>query len=138
MNRYSLFIAIAMLANLPVQASEVSLPSKFDVDTTAKRFVTELSRAGIRVVEQQRDRKKQQVEILFNNPLFGSAIGQCHRGERKDVPLHAQVSVDNNGHTWLSYQQPDPHEDRFGIIQCGSEADKMRKVLESFAVSATE
>ncbi len=131
--RRVMLACLGLMLGLPVAAATV--PSAFDVQQTAERYVKALQQAQVPVLERRPSAQGE--EIIFINPLYGTRIGMCHKGLRKDKPLKVRIWRDQQGRVWL--QSPDiPDQiNQFGIIECGNEADQVRQVLDSFAHAAT-
>ena len=142
-------IVLILIASLvPVAgavAAEAQIKSKHSLEETASRFVSVLNKAGVGVARDDTANTVasgaaagKEATILFINPLYDTNIGGCRQGVRKDIPLEAHVREDVDGNVWLAYTTPDAPINQFGVIECGNEADKMRKLLGGFANSAAE
>ena len=138
-------IVLILIASLvPVAgavAAEAQIKSKHSLEETASRFVLVLNKAGVGVARDDTASTAaagKEATILFINPLYDTNIGGCRQGVRKDIPLEAHVRQDVDGNVWLAYTTPDAPINQFGVIECGNEADKMRKLLGGFANSAAE
>jgi len=133
---------VFLILSLSVQAREIELSSKNDINQTVEKYVQALKKAGIQVLDTKASKNKitgnLEAEIVFANPMFGTRIGECHKGLRKDIPLTARVWKDGANRVTLQYELPDTQVNTFGVIECGNEADNMRRVLGGFASMATE
>jgi len=133
----TIYIVLSLL--FAVQAvsatNNVETQSIHNVEETAKRYVSALKEYGVPYVEVTNEGKSQ--HIAFTNPFFGTIVGRCGKGIRKDEPWQATIWKDSQGAVWLSYPVPTATTNDFGVIECGHESDKMRKVLSSFADLAT-
>lgn len=148
MRKSNVLILVASL--VPVAgavAAEAQIKSKHSLEETASRFVSVLNAAGVGVARDDTANTSaeagmvaagKEATILFINPLYNTNIGRCRKGARKDIPLEAHVRQDGDGNVWLAYTTPDAPINQFGVIECGNEADKMRKLLGGFANSAAE
>lgn len=133
MNRCISAFVFAVFVSSAQAGSVVEVPSNHDVKQTVALYLRALNQAGVTVLE----RRHQSGEVIvFNNPLFGTTMGRCHRGERKDIAMEARVWRDDNGTVWLRYEQPSDVINQFGVIECGHETDNMRKALDNFASAA--
>lgn len=134
--------AACLLPMATAMAAEAQIKSKHSLEETADRFVSALNQAGVGVVKEEVPdlgaSPSKEATILFANPLYDTNIGRCRKGARKDIPLEAHVRQDADGNVWLAYNTPDAPINQFGVIECGNESDKMRKLLGGFANSAAE
>jgi len=105
--------------------------SKHDVKATAERAVAVLQRAQLPEVAERETPNG--MEIEFTNPLYGSAIGACAKGLRKDKPLQMRIYEDMNGNVWLAYEEPRTIVNDFGVIECGNETAHIKQTLQGFA-----
>lgn len=141
MSRVILSLVLFVLS-VSVQAREVEVSSKNDINQTVEKYVQALKKAGVPVYDARASKNKitgnPEAEIVFANPMFGTRIGECHKGVRKDIPLTTKVWKDGANRVMLQYELPDTQINTFGVIECGNEADNMRRVLGGFASSATE
>lgn len=141
MSRVILCLVFFVLS-ISVQAREVELSSKNDINQTVEKYVQALKKAGVQVYDAKASKNKitgnPEAEIVFANPMFGTRIGECHKGVRKDIPLTTKVWKDGANRVMLQYELPDTLVNTFGVIECGNEADNMRRVLGGFASMATE
>lgn len=135
-------ILASVLLSSAVTAAEVEVESRFNFSQTVERYTDALKMAGITVLSTENrllpvSRTMEEV-IAFQNPYYGTSIGACRKGLRKDVPLYARVWADGLGKVHLAYQLPDPIMNSFGVIECGNEMEKLRVTLSDFAFAATE
>lgn len=123
-------------------AAEAQIKSKHSLEETASRFMSALNNAGVGAAKEEAPATAaagaKDTTIYFANPLYETNIGRCRKGARKDIPLEAHVRQNSDGTVWLAYNTPDAPINQFGVIECGNEADKMRKLLGGFANSAAD
>ncbi len=132
----SMVMALAVTATLSTASAtevEVERQSPFDIKNTAARYVRALQEAGVPVLAL---RHGQSETVVFQNPLYGTNMGQCDKSLRKDQPLEARIWRDKHQRVWLTYSQPRPAVNEFGVIECGHESDIMGKALSGFADAA--
>jgi len=115
-------------------AMETRVLSNHDLDETAERMVDVLLNANLPEVDERETATGWEIE--FTNPLYGSAIGACAKGLRKDKPMRVRVYEDLNGNVWLAYEEPSTIVNEFGIIECGNEVAHVKQTLQGFASSA--
>ena len=137
MKKSILFIILLSVSSSVLAGGDVRVISKYNLNETTARFAMALQEQGVPVLERRALDTGQGEEILFPSPYYGSRIGECHRGTRKDEPLIARIWQDNNKYVWLSYQLPDEQVNQFGVIECGNETDMVRRAVSSFATTAT-
>lgn len=145
MNRVMFLLVIFVLTPAVSVASQVKVISKYSVEDTAIKYAKALVMADVPVLSEETRKKnlpggfsRTEKEIQFRNPFYGASIGECHRGLRKDRPMSAKVYKDGGGKVWLEYSNPESYVNEFGVIECGNEADEVRRALGRFADSATE
>ncbi len=128
-------LGLSVLLVLAANAGAATLRSAFDPQLTAERYVQALQRAEVPVLERRRLPDGE--EIVFPSPVYGTRIGQCHKGMRKDKPLRTRIWRDPQGRVWLRYSEPRAKINEFGVIECGNEVDQVRRALDAFATTAT-
>lgn len=140
----SLFTVQSALAAVAAGAY-IKVQSNKDIEHTSQEFLLELKKNEIPVRETSEYEEKlpggfsrKVKEIKFSSPYYGWNLGECHRGERKDMPLTAKIYQDNQHRVWLEYTSPEAHMNNYGVIECGNETDKVRRTLTEFANAATE
>jgi len=131
-----LLLSILFVSTSWAAGGNVRLKSSFSFDQTVQRYVEALKDEGIPYVHEKKIANGSEV-IKFTNPYFGTNIGQCHKGVRKDKPLTATIRADQKGNVWLVYTRPVAHINDYGVIECGNETDKMTRALQKFATLAT-
>lgn len=137
-----LLMLASALFSCVASAAEVQVESRFNFSQTVERYTDALKTAGIEVLSAENrllpvSLMREEV-IVFQNPYYGTSIGACRKGSRKDIPLYARVWTDNAGKVRLSYELPEPIVNSFGVIECGNEMEKLRVTLGGFAFAATE
>lgn len=143
-----LMVIVSLLVISPMlfaAGSEIKVLSQHDIEVTQNRYIEALKQADIPIRATREFKEdlpggfaRTGKEIEFSNPYYGWKLGECHRGERKDKPLKARIWEDNKHRVWLEYTAPEAEVNKFGVIECGNEADLVRKTLIEFADSATE
>jgi uncharacterized protein (DUF302 family) len=124
----------------------VSVKSAFNVDTTAKRLETVLTKKGMTIFARidhaagaVRVGKKLRptVLIIFGNPKVGTPLMQSSQIMGIDLPQKALIWEDESGRTWLSYNDPRYLAARHGISNREAVVQKIEKALAIFAKKAT-
>lgn len=136
---------IFVVSQAAFAGSTVKVQSNTDLEKTQNRYLEALKKSDVPVRATNEIEEKlpggfsrKVKEIKFSSPYYGWNLGECHRGERKDKPLTARIWQDNQDRVWLEYTTPDEQVNNFGVIECGNEADKVRRTLIEFADAATE
>jgi len=121
--------------------------SAYDVSTTADRLTAVLKTKGMTIFTQVNhtagakkvglDLKPSQV-IIFGNPKLGTLLMQCGQTAAIDLPQKALIYQDDQGQTWLSYNDPDYLQERHGLKQCDKPLKKIKAALANFAKAATQ
>ncbi len=124
----------------------VNVKSAFNVDTTAKRLETVLTKKGMTIFARidhaagaVRVGKKLRptVLIIFGNPKVGTPLMQNSQTMGIDLPQKALIWEDESGRTWLSYNDPRYLAARHGISNREAVVQKIEKALAIFAKKAT-
>lgn len=76
--------------------------------------------------------------LLFGNPKAGTPFMQCGHDVAIDLPQKALIWQDEQGKTWLAYNDPAYLAGRHGIKGCGELIAKISKVLAGLAEAATQ
>lgn len=139
MKRLAIAVCCVLAVGLVNAAGTVvKIPSKFSAQETTERYLNALHDAEVPVLNRKPIPMVQGEEIEFSNPFFGTIIGRCDRGARKDKPVTAKIWQDMQGKVWLSYVKPVAMINEFGVIECGHETDNVQRALDGFASSATK
>lgn len=104
----------------------VSLPSGNDVTETARRFIAAAQQAGLRIFADI-DHERNAVDIglplrptrllLFGNPRGGTPLMQIKQTAGIDLPFKVLIWQDEEGFTWLTYNDPRWLADRHQLDQ---------------------
>jgi uncharacterized protein (DUF302 family) len=93
----------------------ISLQSKHDVAETARRFRDVAEKAGLTIfseIDHAQNASMAGLELgptrllIFGNPRGGTPLMQSNRTAAIDLPFKALVWEDDNGTTWLTYNDP--------------------------------
>ena len=124
----------------------ISVKSAHDVKTTADRLESALKQKGMNVFiridhaqgAQNVGKELRPTElVIFGNPKVGTPLMQCRQSVAIDLPQKALIWQDQNGHVWLSYNDPDYLVQRHGITGCDEVVKKVKGALRNFAKAAT-
>ena len=142
--KYIIF-SLVIFGSQAAMADTVKIQSNNTLEKTESSYIAALKKSNVRVFTDKEIQEKlpggfsrKVKEIEFSSPYYGWHLGECHRGTRHDIPLKTRIWQDNQKRVWLEYQEPDAHMNKFGVIECGNETDKMRRTLMKFADTATE
>lgn len=102
----------------------ISQRSAYDAAETARRFRAACERAGLTVfaeVDHGRNAAEVGLELgpcillLFGNPRAGTLLMQAKLEAGIDLPFKALVWTDQDGDTWLGWNDPQWIADRHGL-----------------------
>ncbi|VEP18629.1 conserved hypothetical protein [Hyella patelloides LEGE 07179] len=138
---------IAPKAQANVGNGFISVASFHDVTVTADRFEELLkakeltifarinhSEGASKVGENLRPTEL----IIFGNPRVGTPLMQCSQSVAIDLPQKALFWEDENGKSWLSYNDPNYLANRHQIEGCENAIQKITGVLDNLADAATK
>jgi uncharacterized protein (DUF302 family) len=102
----------------------VTVRSTYDVAETARRFREEAEKAGLTIFSEI-DHGQNAVAVglvlkptrllIFGNPRGGTPLMQINRTAAIDLPFKALVWEDDDGATWLTYNDPQWLAERHNI-----------------------
>ncbi len=75
--------------------------------------------------------------LLFGNPKIGTPLMNCAQSIAIDLPQKALAWEDENGQTWLAYNDPAWLKSRHAAEGCDAVFDKVAGALANFAAAAT-
>jgi uncharacterized protein (DUF302 family) len=76
--------------------------------------------------------------IIFGNPKIGTALMQCAQSVAIDLPQKMLIWQDDQGSTWLGYNDPDHLKKRHGFDGCDPVLKKVAGALGNFATAASK
>ena len=121
------------------------LPSLHGPDETLDRIDAAVTRHGMTVmarIDHAASARKGGLEmqptvvVFFGNPKAGTPAMKACPTIAIDLPIRMLVWQDENGSTWLAYNEPGWLFRRHGLADDGT-SDVMRDVLDSIAGEAT-
>ena len=140
-------IAIFIFSSVAVADNGlVTTKSSYNVSDTADRFEKVLKTKGMTIfsrINHSEGASKIGKElrptelIIFGNPKVGTPLMQCAQTVAIDLPQKALFWEDENGQTWLSYNNPEYLVTRHHIKGCDEVVKKVTNVLNKFAKAAT-
>ncbi len=125
----------------------ISLSSKYSSDRTADRFEQILLDKGFTVFSridhaEGAARVSEPLEpteiIIFGNPRIGTKLMQCDRTAAIDLPQKALFWEDEEGKSWLTYNDPQYLANRHLLEGCEDIVLKIEKGLGALAKAATQ
>lgn len=125
----------------------VNVKSNHDVTTTADNLESALTSKGMTVftrIDHAKGASSVDLEIrptevvIFGNPKVGTPLMQCQQTVAIDLPQKALIYKDDQGQTWLTYNDPAYLNQRHNLEQCSEVLDKVSAALANFARAATE
>ena len=124
----------------------ITIPSAFDVSTTADRLESVLKKKGMTVFARINHTegaarvglKLRPTElVIFGNPKVGTPLMHCSQSVAIDLPQKALIWKDSGGKVWLSYNDPAYLSNRHGITGCAEVKKKITNALAKFSNAAT-
>ncbi len=76
--------------------------------------------------------------IIFGNPKIGTKLMQCDQSVAIDLPQKALFWSDEEGKSWLSYNDPFYLAKRHNLKECDDVIQKIEKGLGNLAKAATQ
>jgi len=125
----------------------VTTKSTYNVSATADRFEKVLKTKGMTIFSRinhsegaaKVGKQLRPTElIIFGNPQVGTPLMLCAQTVAIDLPQKALFWEDENGQTWLSYNDPEYLVTRHNIKGCDEVVKKITHALSNFAKAATE
>ena len=144
-----LLIALSLIhLNLWAQDNGlVTVQSNHDVPTTADNLVNALESKGMNVfarIDHAQGAKKVEMElrptelVIFGNPKVGTPLMLCQQSVAIDLPQKALIYEDDQGQTWLTYNDPAYLDQRHQLSECSKVLEKISGALANFANAATQ
>lgn len=143
---YSLIGVLLLGTVARADSGLIDIKSAHDVDTTADRLEKVLKTKGMKVfiridhaagARRVGEQLRPTQVVIFGNPKVGTPLMQCCRSVAIDLPQKALIWEDENGQTWLSYNDPKYLAERHGIETCKGVIKKVETALMNFAKAAT-
>ena len=128
------------------QQGLVSVKSSHDVATTADRLESALAEKGMKVFARidhaggaaSIGQELMPMElVIFGNPKVGTGLMKCAPASGIDLPMKALIWEDDNGVTWLGYNDMAYLAERHGMTGCEPLIEKVGNALAGFASAAT-
>ena len=128
------------------QTGLISVKSPHDVATTIDKLTTVLESKGMSIFgrvnhaanAQKVDLSLRPTELLiFGNPAIGTPLMNCAQSVALDLPQKMLAWQDEQGQTWLGYNDPEYLKDRHAIEGCDEVLAKVTGALANFAKAAT-
>lgn len=127
----------ASAVDMPVKSGVVVKKSANDVSRTVHTLERVLSHKKITplVVNHAQAaakvgiRLRPTVLLIFGNPVLGSTLMQLNQAVGLDLPLKVLVWEDDNGQTWIAYNDPHYIATRYGIPANTTVIKKMAAIL---------
>lgn len=143
-----LFVACFFLAASAIAADGglVRLQSKDGVKNTAQRLEKALQAKGLRIftrIDHQKgaasvEKKLRPTEVfIFGNPKAGTPLMQCNQTVAIDLPQKMLIYEDEQGKTWVVYNDPAYLASRHGLEDCGAKViKKITGILSAVSAAA--
>jgi len=124
----------------------VAVKSAHDVVTTADRLENILGEKGMKVFARidhaagatSIGKEMRPTElVIFGNPKIGTGLMLCAQSVGIDLPMKALIWQDQNGDTWLGYNDAAYLKGRHAMTGCDPVIEKVSGALANFAAAAT-
>ena len=124
----------------------VAVKSAHDVVTTADRLESVLGEKGMKVFARidhaagatSIGKEMRPTElVIFGNPKIGTGLMLCAQSVGIDLPMKALIWQDQNGDTWLGYNDAVYLKGRHAMTDCDPVIEKVSGALANFAAAAT-
>jgi len=123
----------------------ITIESQHSVNETADRFEQLVNDKGLKFF--MRINHTQNAEnadltlrptqvILFGNPVAGTALMNCGQTIAIDLPQKALFWQDENGKSWVSYNDPTYLQERHDLNGCAPVIEKVSNLLNGLATAA--
>lgn len=128
------------------QTGLISVKSPHDVATTIDKLTVVLESKGMSIFgrvnhtanAQKVDLSLRPTELLiFGNPAIGTPLMNCAQSVALDLPQKMLAWQDEEGNTWLGYNDPEYLKNRHAIEGCDEVLAKVSGALANFAKAAT-
>lgn len=125
----------------------IHVKSSYDVPTTADRYQEAAKAKGMSIFSRidhaagaasvEKNLRPTEL-IIFGNPKVGSILMQCQQSIGVDLPQKALIWKDEQGHVWVTYNEPNHMAERHSLESCKEVIIKIEKALRRFASIATK
>lgn len=142
---FLMFITLALSQAVFAHEGLITKKSAHSVEKTLNRLEAVLKKKGIRVFARINHKKNAEgvqlilrpTEVLiFGNPKIGTHFINSKQTAGIDLPMKALAWEDENGQTWLSYNDPDYIANRHGIYDRAEIVGKMKGALNKLTSKA--
>jgi uncharacterized protein (DUF302 family) len=125
----------------------ITVKSSHSVKDTADKLATILQSKGMTVfarIDHAAGAQKVGLElrptelVIFGNPKIGSVLMQCAQSVAIDLPQKILIWEDDQGTTWLGYNDPEYLKKRHSIEGCDAVLKKVAGALGNFAAAASK
>ncbi|TYB33569.1 MAG: DUF302 domain-containing protein [Flexistipes sinusarabici] len=140
-------VLVALIMTVSSYAAEgmVDVKSSFGVKKTADRLESILKDKGMTIfnrIKHSQAAKKVGVNLretellIFGNPKVGSPLMKCQQSVAIDLPQKALIWEDDEGETWISYNNLGYLAKRHSISNCKKVIAKIEKALAGITKAA--
>lgn len=144
-----LFLMILSVFTISCSATSglVQKKSNYNVKNTADRLVDTLKKKKLIVfnrVDHAKNAKgvnlplKDTELVIFGNPNIGTKLMHCNRSVAIDLPQKMLIWEDDQGITWLAYNDPMYLMQRHQLQKCKAHLTKVSGVLDKLSDKAVK
>lgn len=125
----------------------ITIQSQHTVDVTADRFEQLVKDKGLTFflrIDHAMNAKNAELTlrptqvILFGNPVAGTALMNCEQSIAIDLPQKALFWQDENGKSWVSYNDPYHLRDQHNMKGCEPVLEKISGLLSALTSKAAQ
>ncbi|MGM0551269.1 MAG: DUF302 domain-containing protein [Bacteroidota bacterium] len=140
-----LVVLITTVSSCSTSEGMIDVKSSFGVKETGDRLESALKEKGMTLfnrVQHSKAAKEIGIElrdtelIIFGNPKVGSPLMKCQQRVAIDLPQKALIWEDNDGNTWISYNDPRYLKKRHALSNCEEVITKIEKALTGIVKAA--
>ena len=141
------FLLATITMTTSAQNGLINVESQHSVNETANRFEKLVNDKGLKFfmrIDHSENAANADLTlrptqiILFGNPVAGTALMNCGQTAAIDLPQKALFWQDEEGKSWVTYNDPSYLKDRHLLEGCEPVIEKVANLLSSLASAAAE
>ena len=141
------FLLATITMTTSAQNGLINVESQHSVNETANRFEKLVNDKGLKFfmrIDHSENAANADLTlrptqiILFGNPVAGTALMNCGQTAAIDLPQKALFWQDEEGKSWVTYNDPSYLKGRHLLEGCEPVIEKVANLLSSLAAAAAE